>query len=138
MIDQGMSQEDRDALITSGIMYTAVLTDTDGVQATISSTVEVKRPATAFQFGTMTAQPISELGGSGNVNIQIFSKSGSNQSVKDQSVAIELNSNAKRYGITVTSSTEKTDFEGNAIFVVKIPEGISAVDRKARQNKAFH
>ena len=130
-IDQNLTQAQRDALIGSGISYTAVLTDTDGVQAKISSTVQVNKPATAFQFGTMTAQPISELGDSSNVNVQILSKSGSNQSVKDQSVAIELGSNAKRYGVTVTSSTEKTDFEGNAIFVVKVPEGLSAIERKA-------
>ena len=137
-INQNLSQAQRDALIISGIKYTAVLTDKDNTQAVINRTIQIAKPATAFQFGTMTAQSISELGGDGNINVKILSKSGSNQSVEGQNVTIQLGSNAQRYGVTVTSSTEATDFEGNAIFVVNIPKGLSAVEREALKSDGIN
>jgi len=129
-INQKMSIVDRDALIASGITYTVVLTDTDGTQAKESLTIEIEKPDTAFQFGAINAQSISEFGGSGNVKVKILSKSGSNESVEGQSVAIQLGSNAQRYGVKVTQMSQKTDFEGNAIFVVEIPKDLNAAERQ--------
>ena len=128
-ISQSLTPAQRDALIASGISYTAVLTDEDGTQSKITQTVKVEQPVTSIQFASIVSPMISELGGSGNINIKMTTKATAGKAVEGQSVTIKLGSNAKNYGVTVTPSTQTTDFSGDASFVIKVPEGLTDKER---------
>lgn len=128
-ISQSLTQKQRDALIASGISYTAVLTDEDGTQSTIVQTIKVEQPVASIQFASIVSPMISELGGSGNINIKMTSTDVMSKPVENQSVTIKLSSTAQNYGVTVAPSTQTTDFSGDASFVVKVPAGLSAAER---------
>lgn len=128
-IEQNLTPAQREQLIKSGISYTAVLTDEDGTQSKITQTVKVEQPATSIQFASIGTPSISELGGSGNVTVKLASKASTNTPIKGQSITIKLAGAAQLYGVTVTPSAQQTDFNGDAIFTIKIPTGLTNKQR---------
>ncbi len=128
-INQNMTQAQRDALITSGINYTAVLTDSDGTQSTVTQTIKVALPATTIQFASITTPVISELGGKGSINVKLTSDNAPIKPIEKQAVAIQLGATALNYGITVNQITGTTDFNGETVFIVNVPETLTAEQR---------
>ena len=137
-ISQNLTQAQRDQLIKTGIAYTAVLTDEDGTQSKIIQTVKVEQPVTSIQFASITTPSISELGGSGNIGVRLTSKTSSTQPVKDKVVTVQLGAKASEYGVTVTQTTATTDFNGEAIFAVNVPKGLTAVQRADLKNTGIN
>ncbi|MDX2374079.1 hypothetical protein NJD71_08050 [Psychrobacter sp. PP-21] len=137
-ISQNLTQAQRDQLIKTGIAYTAVLTDEDGTQSKIIQTVRVEQPVTSIQFASITTPAISELGGNGNIGVRLTSKASSAQPVKDKAVTIQLGAKALEYGVTVIQSTATTDFNGEAIFAVNVPKGLTAVQRADLKNTGIN
>lgn len=137
-ISQNLTQAQRDQLIKTGIAYTAVLTDEDGTQSKIIQTVKVERPATSIQFASIITPAISELGGSGNIGVRLTSKTSSAQPVKDKVVTVQLGAKALEYGVTTTQSTATTDFNGEVVFAVNVPEGLTAVQREDLKNTGIN
>ncbi|MGP5552277.1 hypothetical protein [Psychrobacter celer] len=137
-ISQNLTQAQRDQLIKTGIAYTAVLTDEDGTQSTIIQTVKVEQPTTSIQFASITTPAISELGGSGNIGVRLTSKESTAQPVRDKTVTIQLGAKALEYGVTTTQSTATTDFNGEAIFAVNVPEGLTAAQREDLKNTGIN
>ncbi|MEN2750223.1 hypothetical protein AAIR29_01115 [Psychrobacter sp. FBL11] len=127
-IDQSLTAAQREQLIKSGISYTAVLTDGDGTQAKITQSIKVAQPITSIEFASITTPTISELGGSGNINVRLSAK-GKAQAVTNQKVAIQLGAKAQTYGVTIAQETATTDFNGDATFVVQIPDNLTAEQR---------
>ncbi len=128
-IDQSLTAAQRDQLIKSGISYTAVLTDEDGTQAKITQAIKVEQPDTNIEFASITTPTISELGGSGNINIRLTAKGNKAQAVANQKVDIQLGAKAQTYGVTIAQETATTDFNGDATFVVQIPDNLTAKQR---------
>lgn len=128
-INPNINQVQRDALIASGVSFTAVLTDSDGTQSKTTQNIKVALPATSMQFASIITPTISELGGNGSVNVKLTSKSAPVKPIREQAVAIQLGATALKYGITVNQTTATTDFNGEAIFTVSIPENLTAVQR---------
>ncbi|MGP4863725.1 beta strand repeat-containing protein [Psychrobacter sp. T6-5] len=137
-ISQNLTQAQRDQLIKTGIAYTAVLTDEDGTQSKIIQKVNVEQPATSIQFASIITPEISELGGSGNIGVRLTSKTSSAQPVKDKVVTVQLGAKALEYGVTVTQTTATTDFNGEAIFAVNVPKGLTAVQRADLKNTGIN
>lgn len=137
-ISQNLTQAQRDQLIKTGIAYTAVLTDEDGTQSKIIQTVKVEQPATSIQFASIITPAISELGGSGNIGVRLTSKTSSAQPVKDKVVTVQLGAKALEYGVTTTQSTATTDFNGEVVFAVNVPEGLTAVQREDLKNTGIN
>ena len=137
-ISQNLTQAQRDQLIKTGIAYTAVLTDEDGTQSKIIQKVNVEQPATSIQFASITTPEISELGGSGNIGVRLTSKENTAQPVKDKVVTVQLGAKALEYGVTVTQTTATTDFNGEAIFAVNVPKGLTAVQRADLKNTGIN
>ncbi|MGP5550736.1 hypothetical protein ACTXNE_08610 [Psychrobacter namhaensis] len=136
-VSQSLSQPQRDQLIKSGIAYTAILTDEDGTQSKIIQTVNVEQPISSIQFASIANPSISELGGSGNISVRLSSSSNSAQPIANQSVAIILGAKAQNYGVTVNQSA-MTDFNGDALFAVNIPSGLTAEQRADLKNTGIN
>ncbi|MGA6101919.1 hypothetical protein ACPESL_07010 [Psychrobacter pocilloporae] len=137
-ISQNLMQAQRDQLIKTGIAYTAVLTDEDGTQSKIIQTVKVEQPVTSIQFASIITPAINELGGSGNIGVRLTSKENTAQPVKDKVVTVQLGAKALEYGVTVTQTTATTDFNGEAIFAVNVPKGLTAVQREDLKNTGIN
>ncbi|MER1974088.1 MAG: hypothetical protein ABS880_10005, partial [Psychrobacter alimentarius] len=97
-ISQSLTQAQRDQLIKSGIGYTAILTDEDGTQSRISQTIKVQQPSTSIQFASIINPAISELGGSGNIDVKLTTKGNNAKPVESRAVAIQLGAKATEYG----------------------------------------
>ncbi|MBO1530841.1 Ig-like domain-containing protein [Psychrobacter sp. F1192] len=136
-INQNLTPEQVDALATSGITYTTVLTDNDGTQSKITQKAAVQKPATSIQFGSIVSPSISQLGGTGKVNVALVSKQDTTQAIKEQEVTIKLDSVADTYGVTVTPTTQKTDFNGQVIFTINVPANLTAAERADLKNKGI-
>lgn len=136
-ISQSLSPAQRDQLIQSGIAYTAVLTDENGTQSKIIQTVKVEQPASSIQFASIINPSISEFGGSGNISVRLSSSSNTAQAIANQNVAIILGAKAQNYGVTVNQST-MTDFNGDALFTVNIPSGLTAEQRADLKNMGIN
>lgn len=128
-ISKSLTAPQREKLIKSGILYTAVLTDNDGTQSKISQKIKVEQPATSIQFSTITSPTISELGGSGFVNVRLTDKQEPNQPIKNKEVSIQLGKKAQDYGVTLDKVSNSTDFNGETTFKITIPEGLTTAQR---------
>lgn len=137
-ISQNLTQAQRDQLIKTGIAYTAVLTDEDGTQSKIIQTVKVEQPVTSIQFASITTPAISELGGSGNIGVRLTFKESTAQPVRDKTVTIQLGAKALEYGVKVTQTTATTDFNGEVVFAVNVPESLTAVQRADLKNTGIN
>lgn len=128
-ISQSLTPTQRDTLIKSGINYTAVLTDEDGTQSTITATVKVVQPSTSIKFASIITPSISEFGGSGTISVELATKNAPIKPIEKQVVAIQLGKAALDYGVTVNAASGITDFSGETTFIVTIPEGLTAEER---------
>lgn len=137
-ISQSLTQAQRDQLIKSGISYTAILTDEDGTQSKITQTIKVQQPSTSIQFASIATPTISELGGSGNIDVKLTTKGNNAKPVESRAIAIQLGAKAKEYGITMAENNATTDFSGEATFVVTIPAGLTAKQRADLKNTGIN
>ncbi|WP_350559965.1 hypothetical protein [Psychrobacter sp. CAL346-MNA-CIBAN-0220] len=129
-LSQDLTQDQRTALVASGISYTATITDNDGTEAKLADQkIDVMQPATSIKFASIITPSISELGGSGSVRVKLASKTDANKPIEGRSVVIKLEGIAETYGVTIIPSTQPTDFNGEAIFVINIPENLTAQQR---------
>ncbi|MGP9637869.1 hypothetical protein, partial [Psychrobacter sp. AOP3-A1-26] len=128
-LSQDLSKEERTALVDSDIPYTAILIDGDGKEAKIEKKVDVVQPATSLEFSTITSPTISELGGSGFVNVRLTDKQEPNQPIKNKEVSIQLGKKAQDYGVTLDKVSNSTDFNGETTFKITIPEGLTTAQR---------
>ncbi|WP_351118994.1 Ig-like domain-containing protein [Psychrobacter sp. SMN/5/1215-MNA-CIBAN-0208] len=136
-INPNLTLLQRDALIQSGINYTAVLTDNDGTQSKINQKIDIKRPATSIQFGSIINPSISQLGGTGQVNVKLVSKQDVTQAIRDQQVTIKLDNLADTYGVTVTPITQNTDFNGQVVFTINVPADLTITERADLKNRGI-
>ncbi|MGM8884791.1 beta strand repeat-containing protein [Psychrobacter sp. 1U2] len=127
-ISKSLTPTQRNNLIKSGIGYTAVLTDNDGTQSSVSGNIKVQQPVTSIQFASIATPSISEFGGDGNINVKLTTKDSNTVPVTNKEITIQLGAKALSYGVTVTQSAT-TDFSGNAIFAVNIPSNLTATQR---------
>ena len=129
-INPNLTEVQRNALVASGIEYSAILTEEDGTQAKIDNqSITVTQPATTIDFASITAQGINEFGGSGRINVRLVSKSEANKPVEAQEVTLQLSKKVMDYGVRVDQSSAITDFNGETTFQVIIPEGLTAAQR---------
>lgn len=128
-VNLSQDQVQSDALIVSGIAYTAILTDDDGTEAQIKNTVKVEKPATTIKFASIIEPSISELGGSGTISIKLTTINTPAKPIEKQSVAIQLGKAALDYGVAVNAESATTDFSGETTFIITIPKGLTAEER---------
>ncbi|MGP4952225.1 hypothetical protein ACTXGO_08585 [Psychrobacter sp. T6-1] len=128
-ISQNLTQAQREALVASGIDYTAILTDDDGTEAKIVNIINIVKPATSIDFASTLTPAVSELGGRGSISVKLQTKSASPQPVEAKIVDIQLGAKALDYGISVNQTSATTDFSGETTFIVVIPEGLTAQQR---------
>ncbi len=136
-ISKSLTPTQRESLIKSGINYTAVITDEDGTQSRLPGTIKVEQPATSIQFASIASPSISELGGNGNINVKLTTKGSDIKPVSNKETTIQLGAKALSYGVTVTQSA-MTDFNGDALFAVKIPSNLTATQRADLKNTGIN
>ncbi|WP_230657208.1 hypothetical protein [Psychrobacter sp. I-STPA10] len=127
-VDSGLNKKERADLIKSGINYTAVLTASDGTQYKLNTqTVKVaEKKATII---IKSASQINELGGSANIIVKALEGSPAKVAVGKE-VRIELTNAARQAGVSLVANTATTDKDGQAIFVVSVPSGLSKAVRE--------
>lgn len=135
-ISQSLSPTQRQSLIESGIIYTAIITDEDGTQSRITQTINVEQPVTSLQFASITSPSISELGDNGTIAVKLTNKA-TNQPVQNQQLSIQLGAKALNYGVMATQSAT-TDFNGDALFAVTIPSNLTAAQRADLKNTGIN
>ena len=123
-IKDNLSENEQKALAESNINYTATIIDVDGTQATLSGKIQVEKPTTTLDFASILTPSISEFGGEGVIKVKLLSNK-SNSAVQNQEVSILLGKKAQDYGVTVSSDSNTTDFNGETTFKVIIPEALS-------------
>jgi len=136
-ISKSLTPTQRENLIKSGIGYTAVITDEDGTQARLPGNIKVEQPVTSIQFVSIATPSISELGGNGNISVKLTTKGSNVKPVSDKEITIQLGAKALSYGVTVTQSA-MTDFNGDALFTVKIPSDLTAAERTDLKNTGIN
>ncbi|OLF39055.1 MULTISPECIES: Ig-like domain-containing protein [unclassified Psychrobacter] len=128
-IKDNLSEDEQNVLAKSNINYTATIIDVDGTQATLSGKIQVEKPTTTLDFASILTPSISEFGGEGVIKVKLLSNK-SNSAVQNQEVSILLGKKAQDYGVTVSSDSNTTDFNGETTFIVTIPEGLSYEKRE--------
>ncbi|WP_010201398.1 beta strand repeat-containing protein [Psychrobacter sp. PAMC 21119] len=136
-ISKSLTPTQRENLIKSGIGYTAVITDEDGTQSRLPGNIKVEQPVTSIQFASIATPSISELGGNGNINVKLTTKGSNVKPVSDKEITIQLGAKALSYGVTVTQSA-MTDFNGDALFAVNIPNDLTAAERADLKNTGIN
>ncbi|WP_188211267.1 hypothetical protein, partial [Psychrobacter ciconiae] len=118
--------------VTSGIGYTATLTDDDGV-VSIKGNAKAEAPAAQYQinFAGLSRNELSSFGGSTTVTFRVNDKNGG--VIADQIVAAVLPKTLTDNGLVSLdgSSTQKTNAKGEVSFIVRIPEGLDSAKRTA-------
>ncbi|MDE4455372.1 hypothetical protein [Psychrobacter sp. DAB_AL62B] len=127
-ISQNLTPSQRDALVASGISYTATLID-DDKEAKISDTVTVQQPATSIDFASIRTPTISELGGNGSITVKLLTKDAAKTPVNGQKVDIVLGAKARDYGVTLSQTSATTDFNGEATYIIDVPTGLTRKQR---------
>ena len=128
-LSSSLTSAQREKLIKEGINYLAILTASDGTQSKVSSSVAVAQPKSSITIESVTADAVSELGGSSEVTVRLVSSQDIGKPVANQAIKLTLTNAAKLKGVTVSQDTVTTDVEGKAIFVVNIPSNLTAKDR---------
>ena len=131
-IKDNLSEQEINALVVSGISYTATIIDNDGTQAQVDGKIKVAKPATTLSFASVITPSISEFGGEGVIKVQLLN-SQTNKAAQNQAVSILLGKKAQDYGVTVNQASNTTDFNGETTFIVSIPEGLSSEQRDELQ-----
>lgn len=128
-LSSSLTSAQREKLIKEGINYLAILTASDGTQSKVSSSVAVAQPKSSITIESVTADAVSELGGSSEVTVRLVSSQDIGKPVANQAIKLTLTNAAKLKGVTVAQDAVNTDVEGKAIFVVNIPSNLTAKDR---------
>lgn len=128
-IKDNLSEDEQNALAESNINYTATIIDVDGTQTKLTGKIEVEKPTTTLSFASILTPSIIEFGGEGVIKVKLLSNK-SNSAVQNQEVSILLGKKAQDYGVTVSSDSNTTDFNGETTFIVTIPEGLSYEQRE--------
>lgn len=130
-VSQGLTQAQREALVNSGITYTASLTDNDGV-VTSKYNAPVTIPTAQYQvnFGSSNKVQLSSSGGSAVISFRVNDKNGG--IVANQKVVASLPINLTQKGLlTLESSAEQsTNDKGLVSYVVSVPAGLSPTQKK--------
>src|SRR5690606_13751023 len=129
-IDPSLTEAQRKALVASGIGYTAILTDDDGI-ATHIDKVQLETPTADYRinFGTSSNRQLSSSGGSTIISFRVNDKQGG--VVANQSVRVRLPDDLVAAGLlTLDSATTKlTDAQGVVSYTVRIPAGLSKAQK---------
>ncbi|WP_198335381.1 Ig-like domain-containing protein [Psychrobacter celer] len=128
-IKDNLNEDEQKALAESNINYTATIIDVDGTQATLSGKIQVEKPTTTLSFASIITPSISEFGGEGIIKVKLLSNK-SSSAAQNQDVNILLGKKAQDYGVTVSSDSSTTDFNGETTFIVTIPEGLNYEKRE--------
>ena len=126
-IDSTLKKEDRDALVASGIVYTTILTDDDGI-ATKKGTAKLAMPIAEYQInvGTNSNSQLSSSGGSTTVSFRVNDKT-TGGVIANQRVTAVLPKALRDAGLLTLDSfaTQSTDAQGVVNYTVRIPAGLS-------------
>ncbi len=135
-VSQDLTQAQREALKTSGITYTASLTDNDGV-VTSNYNASVINPATQYKvnFGTSDKVQLSSSGGSAIISFRVNDKNGG--VIANQNVTVTLPKNLVDSGLLTLDSaaTQTTNGEGVVSYKVSIPAGLTKLQKDALEAK---
>ncbi|OXL27126.1 Ig-like domain-containing protein [Psychrobacter sp. DAB_AL32B] len=130
-VSQDLTQAQREALVKSGITYTASLTDNDGV-VTSNYNASVIIPAAQYQinFGTSDKVQLSSSGGSTIISFRVNDKNGG--VIANQSVTAMLPKSLVDSSLLTLDSaaTQTTNSEGVVSYKVSIPAGLSTAKKK--------
>ena len=125
-IDPSLTLAQREALTASGIAYTAILTDDDGI-ATEKGTAKAAMPAAAYQInsGINSNNQLLSSGGSTVISFRVNDKQGG--VIAGQSVTAVLPSALIGAGLLTLDSaaTQVTDDKGMVSYTVRVPAGLS-------------
>ncbi len=125
-IDPGLTKEQRDTIAKSGISYTAVLTDDDGVTTqSFKSAAFVPDAQYKISFGQISTAQLSSAGGTTTVSFRINDKNGG--VIANQPVTAMLPSALVNAGLLTLdgSATQSTNGNGVVTFGVRVPTGLS-------------
>ncbi|WP_201606413.1 Ig-like domain-containing protein [Psychrobacter okhotskensis] len=135
-VSQDLTQAQREALVKSGITYTASLTDNDGV-VTSDYNASVIIPAAQYQinFGASDKVQLSSSGGSAIISFRVNDKNGG--AIEGQKVTASLPSNLTQQGLlSIEGSSEQvTDSKGMVSYTVRVPAGLTKSQRDALEAK---
>jgi hypothetical protein len=130
-IDPSLTKAQRDAIAKSGISYTAVLTDADGVSTQrFESAAVVPEAQYKISFGQISSAQLSSAGSTTTVSFRVNDRNGG--VIAGQKVVAELPAALVKAGLITLdgSATQTTDNNGMVSFNVRIPTGLSANQKK--------
>ncbi|MGB6927465.1 hypothetical protein [Psychrobacter sp.] len=138
-ISPDLTQAQREALVKSGVTYTATLTDNDGVTAS-SYNASVVIPAAQYQinFGSSDKVQLSSSGGSAVISFRVNDKNGG--VIANQSVTAMLPKALIDSGLLTLDSTatQTTNAQGVVSYKVSVPAGLAKSQKdKLEAQKGF-
>lgn len=135
-VSPDLTQAQREALVKSGITYTATLTDNDGV-TTSNYNASVVIPAAQYQinFGTSDKVQLSSSGGSAVISFRVNDKNGG--VIANQSVTAMLPRNLVDSGFLTLDSaaTQTTNAQGIVSYKVSVPAGLTKLQKDSLEAK---
>ncbi|MGE6794952.1 hypothetical protein [Psychrobacter okhotskensis] len=135
-VSQDLTQAQREALVKSGITYTASLTDNDGV-TTSNYNASVVIPAAQYQinFGSSDKVQLSSSGGNAVISFRVNDKNGG--VIANQSVTAMLPKALIDSGLLTLDSaaTQMTNAQGVVSYKVSVPAGLTKSQRDALEAK---
>ena len=138
-VSQDLTQAQREALVKSGITYTASLTDNDGV-TTSNYNASVVIPAAQYQinFGSSDKVQLSSSGGNAVISFRVNDKNGG--VIANQSVTAMLPKALIDSGLLTLDSaaTQMTNAQGVVSYKVSVPAGLTKSQKdKLEAQKGF-
>lgn len=138
-ISPDLTQAQREALVKSGVTYTATLTDNDGVTAS-NYNASVVIPAAQYQinFGSSDKVQLSSSGGSAVISFRVNDKNGG--VIANQSVTAMLPKALIDSGLLTLDSTatQTTNAQGVVSYKVSVPAGLAKSQKdKLEAQKGF-
>ncbi|WP_188211224.1 hypothetical protein, partial [Psychrobacter ciconiae] len=120
-------------LVTSGIGYTATLTDDDGV-VSIKGNAKAEAPAAQYQinFAGLSRNELSSFGGSTTVTFRVNDKDGGVVTGNNVEITAKLPEDLLKAGLLTLdgSAKQNPNSKGEVTFVVRVPTGLTADQRK--------
>ncbi|NRD69142.1 hypothetical protein HQR03_01120 [Psychrobacter okhotskensis] len=138
-VSQDLTQAQREALVKTGITYTASLTDNDGV-TTSNYNASVVIPAAQYQinFGSSDKVQLSSSGGNAVISFRVNDKNGG--VIANQSVTAMLPKALIDSGLLTLDSaaTQMTNAQGVVSYKVSVPAGLTKSQKdKLEAQKGF-
>lgn len=113
------SEANRLSLMQSGIQLLATLSETNGATKTQVTTVGVASVVSLVSSLTLSTGNNNKVEAiDGNINVIVNARNPEGAAVANQTVTLALDEMALQYGAKLSSSTAKTDANGNAIFII--------------------